>query len=249
MLHNLKLSYYSSIILNSFSILLFPKLCWHIGLTPSNNNAKVDGGALTVIKSKILFIDHGFIAFYNNEATKYGGAGYFNMQSNMVLGRNAKVSFENNKAQYGGALCINNNANITFKENSTAYFKKNMATADGGAINIFTNSSITVKDHAKITFADNNAQYGGAMCFDATFSTLVFNNHEGSIGFINNIATIAGKSVYLDLSRSCNKSYLNTRRIIGIKNASKKFIATPPNKLEFYNPAICIDDEKTECDT
>ena len=214
----------------------------------NNNNANVGGGAVSVNNSDILFVDHGFIGFYNNEATKYGGAGYFNMQSNMVLGRNAKVSFENNKAQYGGALCINDNANVTFEENSTASFKNSMATADGGAINVIAHSSITVKDYAKITFADNNAQYGGAMCFDATFSTLVFNNHEGSIGFINNFATIAGKSVYLDLSRSCNKSCLSNR-IIGIKNASKQFIATPPNKLVFYNPAICTDDEITECNT
>ena len=28
------LSYYSSIVLDSFSVLLFPKLYWHIGLTP-----------------------------------------------------------------------------------------------------------------------------------------------------------------------------------------------------------------------
>ena len=34
-LHDFNLTYYSSIILGSFSILLFPKLCWHIGLTPS----------------------------------------------------------------------------------------------------------------------------------------------------------------------------------------------------------------------
>ena len=35
MLHNFKLSYYSSTILESSGILLFPKLFWHIGLTPS----------------------------------------------------------------------------------------------------------------------------------------------------------------------------------------------------------------------
>ena len=35
LLHDFNLTYYSSIILDSFSILLFPKLCWHIGLTPS----------------------------------------------------------------------------------------------------------------------------------------------------------------------------------------------------------------------
>ena len=36
-LHYFNLTYYSSIILGSFSILLFPKLCWHIGLTPSDS--------------------------------------------------------------------------------------------------------------------------------------------------------------------------------------------------------------------
>ena len=34
-LHDFNLTYYSIIILGSFSILLFPKLCWHIGLTPT----------------------------------------------------------------------------------------------------------------------------------------------------------------------------------------------------------------------
>ena len=34
-LHDFNLTYYSSITLHSFSILLFPKLCWHIGLTPT----------------------------------------------------------------------------------------------------------------------------------------------------------------------------------------------------------------------
>ena len=34
-LHDFNLPYYSSIILDSFSILLFQKLCWHIGLTPN----------------------------------------------------------------------------------------------------------------------------------------------------------------------------------------------------------------------
>ena len=34
-LHDFSLTYYSSIILGSFSILLFPKLCWHVGLTPT----------------------------------------------------------------------------------------------------------------------------------------------------------------------------------------------------------------------
>ena len=39
MLHDFNLTYYSSIILGSFSILLFPKLCWHIGLTPNHGDS------------------------------------------------------------------------------------------------------------------------------------------------------------------------------------------------------------------
>ena len=36
LLHDFNLTYYSGIILGSFSILLFIKLCWHIGLTPND---------------------------------------------------------------------------------------------------------------------------------------------------------------------------------------------------------------------
>ena len=37
----------------------------------------------------------------------------------------------------------------------------------------------------------------------------------------------------------CNSSYLNNR-ITGIDN---ELVATPPNKVQFDNPATCIDDE------
>ena len=40
-LHDFNLTYYSSIILGSFSILLFPKLCWHIGLTPTRSHLSI----------------------------------------------------------------------------------------------------------------------------------------------------------------------------------------------------------------
>ena len=40
-LHDFNLTYYSSIILGSFSILSFPKLCWHIGLTPSGDHHSI----------------------------------------------------------------------------------------------------------------------------------------------------------------------------------------------------------------
>ena len=37
-------TYYSSIILGSFNTLLFPKLCWHIGLTPTPRYIEGAGG-------------------------------------------------------------------------------------------------------------------------------------------------------------------------------------------------------------
>ena len=46
-LHDFNLTYCSSIILGSFTILLFPKLCWHIGLTPKKNRADVQHEAVT----------------------------------------------------------------------------------------------------------------------------------------------------------------------------------------------------------
>ena len=42
-LHDFNFTYYSSIILGSFSILLFPKLCWHIGLAPTPSHATHHG--------------------------------------------------------------------------------------------------------------------------------------------------------------------------------------------------------------
>ena len=53
-MHDFNLTYYSSIILGSFSILLFPKLCWHIGLTPSTELHRIIQICIpkTIVKSK-----------------------------------------------------------------------------------------------------------------------------------------------------------------------------------------------------
>ena len=51
-LHDFNLTYYSSIIHGSFSILLFPKLCWHIGLTPS-----VHGVILSLVRTTTSTVD------------------------------------------------------------------------------------------------------------------------------------------------------------------------------------------------
>ena len=215
-------------------------------VTFSNNKGIFGGAVFAAHNSKISFDDNALVTFLKNEATKYGGAGYFTMYCNFTLKANAIALFGNNTALHGGALYLINNSNVTFQQNSTANFDHNKATLDGGAISIFTNSIIMVKGYTNITFSVNNAQYGGAMYFDTTSSRLHYNN---TINFINNNANFAGKNIYFDSITSCNRNCLESR-IIGINNDSKQYVATPPSKLEFYDPAICIDNgNDKECNT
>ena len=250
----------------------------NVMMTLKSNRAGQNGGVLYFMNSSVLFNGSSTVSLADNEATlsggvmycdsncniafsgftnvsfndnnaDNGGAGYFNGFCSVTFKQNANVTFENNNALYGGAICLNSNTNITFNDNSTALFKNNMATNDGGAINIVGNSSIMVNDNTTITFTINNALYGGAMFFDATHTTLSFNKNERNINFNHNTARIAGSYMYFDSTRSSG-SCLNDR-IIGINNETKHFIATPPDKLEFYAPTTCTNyDNKTgECNT
>ena len=209
-----------------------------------NENKAIDGGVLSANNnSKIMFEGNVSVTFIKNEARSNGGVGYFNGHCSVTLKQNCNVTFENNNAILGGALCINSNTNITFTDNSTSLLKDNKATNDGGAINIQTNSSIMVKNNATLTFNTNNALYGGAMFFDVTNTTIqVYNNKN--ISFMSNTARIAGDDIYIDLTGSSGSCVNN--RIIG---EIQYGIATPPNKLEFYDPAICTDNDTEECNT
>ena len=59
-MHDFNLTYYSSIILGSFSILLLPKLCWHIGLTPTSHHNYINHSIHSEFKIKlpILIASH-----------------------------------------------------------------------------------------------------------------------------------------------------------------------------------------------
>ena len=213
----------------------------------SDNNAYL-GGAMHAINSEISFESHARIAFLRNRATRDGGSCYFSHLSIITLKEFADVTFENNDAFHsGGAIHFNNNSNISFKDNSTALFKSNQASY-GGAIGSSMNSSIIVQNCARIKFYTNNAAlYGGAMFFDATHTSLVLKDQGIDISFTSN-AGIAGDYMYFNLTESSGICLNN--RIIGINNEIKHFIATPPNKLQFYTPATCIDDyNKTECES
>ena len=215
-----------------------------------NSNQADNGGVLFANdKSKVSFEGHALVTFVQNEAGIRGGAGYFSMHCIIKFKEDANVTFKNNNALFGGAICLNIISKITFKDNSTVSFKNNMVTNDGGAINVLTNSSIMVNDNTTITFAANKAQYGGALYFDATHTTLEFTDNERDFSFISGTARIAGDYMYFD-STGSSGSCLNNR-VIDIKNETKNFVTTPPNKLEFFAPAACInnDNKTAECDT
>ena len=237
-------SYGGAIFLNSNSIFILKE---NSSALFKNNVAFVDGGALSIYSnSSLKIMNYVAVKFVNNSAY-HGGAVYFYKNNDCSFSENAVETFESNSALYGGAICLNRNSNITFKENSTVLFKNNIANIEGGALSIYSDSSFEAKNYATLEFTANNAGYGGAMYFDTTHSTLVIKNHKGKKEFTSNTAKFAGENIYIDLTKSCNRSCLHTR-IINISNESVNFTATPPSKLVLSDPAACIDDKiEVEC--
>ena len=208
-------------------------------------NTADNGGALYFTNSTITFKESPTVSFCNNVATQSGGAGYFNSHCNYVMEDNAMITYDNNRALSGGAMCTDNNIKLIFKGASTSFFYNNLAGENGGAIKVLNNSSIILKNHVTLKFTNNSAQYGGAIFLDTT-AVLVStcNSNKYYTNFDNNIARIFGSSVYKDVAELCNNSCLNNS-ITGISN---KVIATPPRKLKFNDPAICIDnDTEMQC--
>ena len=210
-----------------------------------NNNSALYGGAVSANDhSNITVTGNSVLQFFNNEASQSGGAGYFSFHCNIIMEEDAMVTFHNNKALQGGSLCFNDKTNFLSKENFTAFFNNNVATMNGGAAIILNNSTFTLQDSVTMDFSNNHAHYGAAMFLDT--SAVINSSDTISINFTNNIARILGNSIYQDVADLCNRSCL-TDRVVGI---STEFIATPPNELKFYDPAICIDnDNDTQCNS
>ena len=208
-----------------------------------NNNSALYGGAvLAHDHSNITVTGNSVLLFFNNQASQSGGAGYFSSHCNVTMEDDAMVTFDSNKALQGGAVCFNNKTNFLSEGNSTAFFYYNLAIVDGGAVTVLTNSTFTSQDNVTINFSNNRAQYGAAMFLDT--SAVV--NSSYNINFTNNFAGIVGNSIYQDVADLCNRSCL-TDKVVGI---STEFIATLPNELQFYDPAICIDnDNDTQCNS
>ena len=212
-----------------------------------DHNSALYGGAVSANgHSDITVTENSVLSFVNNVALQTRGAGYFSSYCNIIMKGVSVVTFDSNRVLQGGAVCFSNKTNLLSKENSTISFYNNFATVGGGAANIINNSAFTLKDNIAINFTSNKAQYGGSILLDVSAVMIDYNNN--SITFINNDARISGNSIYQDVAAVdhdlCNRSCL-TDRVVGV---SAEFIATPPNELKFYDPAVCIDDDNdTQC--
>ena len=211
-----------------------------------DNNKAIYGGAISANDHcNITVTGNTLLSFVNNEASQSGGAEYFSSYCNIIIEEDAMVTFHNNKGLQGGAICFDNNTKILSKDNSTAFFYNNLATVGGGAAIALTNSTFTLQDNTAVNFSSNQAHYGATIFLDAS-AAMINSSNTNNINFTNNIARIAGNSLYQDVADLGNRSCL-TDRVVGINT---DFIATPPNELKFYDPAICIDsDNDTQCNS
>ena len=214
-----------------------------------SNEADLIGGALYFNNtSSGTFEDDTTVTFCNNKATINGGASYSNSSSSVTFKGKASVSFNGNTATLGAGICFDNHSRVLFSEKSVVTFYGNIATVNGGAIHLLVNSNVTFAPNSAINFTNNRAQYGACLFRDTTEGIISFTNGT-NITFQNNYAKITGKSIYIDVPKSCNAKCLE-HRILGLKNNSDVFaerIATPPTKLELRQPAQCLDNSKTEC--
>ena len=213
--------------------------------TLSSNRADNGGAILAYDHCNITLTENSVLLFTGNEAAQSGGAGYFNYQCNLNMEENTMLAFANNRALFGGAVCIGYKTETRFTGNSTAFFYNNLAIKNGGAVKVLNDSSIILKDHTTIRFSNSIANYGGAVFLDKT-SVMINGSDKSCLKFTNNLAKILGDSLYQDVHELCDNNCL-TNRINGISN---ELVATPPNELKFYDPAICIDDDNdTQCNS
>ena len=202
-----------------------------------NNRALYGGGIFVNDHSNTTFSGNSNVTFVSNKATRDGGAEYLDLQCSFIVEENALLAFKDNAALHGGAIYMNYKITSWFTGNSTILFYKNSAIIGGGAVSISNHASLTLKNHTTVNFTDNSAQYGGAICLETT-AHMVNHSDKDSLSFKNNIAKFKGDAVYQDVADSCDSSCLNNT-IFGINN---ELIETPPYKLQFYDPAVCIDD-------
>ena len=237
-------SYYSNVTFKANSVSTF-----------TDNSAVQNGGAAYIISSShIMTIGNPSITFQSNRAAQNGGAVYSIANSNILGEGRYSLLFANNTAKNGGAV-FTSQCDIKFGDNGVVKFDDNFAVESGGAIYLSDQFIATFPNISSLILLNNIANgYGGAVYTEVGQGTILCSlclptrDH-----FHNNHARIAGNLLYISVPQSCNKSCLN-ENIIGISEdlQSSEFcndIATTPNKIELYHPAICLDNNtKGECE-
>ena len=211
----------------------------------SNNNAsgKVGGAIYNGDGSTISFKDNSTTELSNNIAYMGGAIGCRD-GSTVSFQENSTTVFSNNNASYGGAVYIVYGSTISFEDNSTTVFSNNNAIIGGGIY--IDDGSISFECNSTTEFSNNVALRGGAICsYDD--STISFEDNSITV-FSNNNAGYDGGAIY---SYDCNVLEENSSNSMFSNNTSAKgenidsFMNNNgiPSNLEFYDPAICIDDD------
>ena len=220
-------------------------------LTFTNNNATFGGAIQCIIQSSIIFDGNALVTITYNTAIRYGGAISVDNSIMKTKGKSNLTIIENS-AIYGGAIHTSKSLSITFEDDSVVTLTYNTAKENGGALHLRDNLLTVFNYMSSITFDGNIAdRYGGAIYAELSQevnSIMYFNTIE--IYLHNNTAPF-GNNIYVHVPSSCDDQCLNNSIIVGSgQRQFVDYISTSPNKLVFFEPAMCIDnDDHTNCET
>ena len=214
-------------------------------ITFTENKAIEYGGVIhSSVNSLVVFDDYANVLFHSNMAKSGGAVNLF--KSSITSRLKSNVIFKSNSAQMGGAIYISQ-SNITFAEYCSLQFIKNTALQDGGAIYLSDHSIFTLTNNTKVNFSDNFADdYGKAIYLQIKQGLLIFNITKFHFS-CNNLETTRNL-IYINVPKSCNRSCLFQRVIKFPENISLP-IFTSPRRLIIYDPAICSNRNKSDCNT
>ena len=144
--------------------------------------------------SNVIFDQNSVTVFNDNIATRYGGAIYSEVSSNITFKANCKVTFSNNSAKQssGGAMYSTVNSYITFEGNSSTVFNYNTAGEDGGAI--ASNSYVNFEGNSSTVFNYNTAGEDGGAIYSN--SHILFEGNSSTVFNYNIAANVYGGAIY-----------------------------------------------------
>ncbi|XP_065890214.1 probable outer membrane protein pmp20 isoform X2 [Dysidea avara] len=178
-----------------------------------NGNSALDGGALHIINSTILFDDNCNVTLNDSHAIRFGGAVFMNVSTISFQG-NSRVTYTSNDANIDGGAMKGLHSIISFNGNTTVVFTGNNARY--GGVLYGHNFDILCNERSVVTFVSNSATiYGGAVFID--YSRLSFEDTTRVV-FDDNSANIHGGAVS---GRLFNISF-NENSNVTFKNNSAK---------------------------